>query len=116
MKAPVILFLGLFAAAPAGATGGLICRTAGPRPIEISMAVSHTIVPTILSARVRESGRAVVAYLAQAWLDPAELRLDLVDGNAMRRELRLRAVKKGVFYDGAIWRKGQRRWVRCREG
>jgi hypothetical protein len=103
-------------AAPAHATGGLICRTAGARPIEVSLVVGHTAVSAIVSARLKDGGRVIPAQVAQAWLEPAELRIDLVDLNAARHELRLRAKRKGDTYDGSLWRLGQRRWVRCREG
>ena len=43
------------------------------------------------------------------------IQVDLADPNATRREARLLAKKNGRFYDGSIWRGGQRRWVRCRE-
>lgn len=102
--------------APAHATGGLICRTAGARPFEVSLVTSHTAVEAVVSARLRDGSRDVPVAVAQSWLAPDELRLDLVDPNAVRRELRLVARKNGRYLDGAVWRGGQRRWVRCREG
>jgi hypothetical protein len=109
------LALACLAASPAWATGGLACRTAGPRPIDVELVLSHTVVSSVVSARLRDSGREIAVAVAQAWLDPAELRLDLVDPNAMRHELRIRARKAGRGYDGSLWRGGIRRWVRCRE-
>lgn len=103
-------------AMPANATGGLLCSTAGPRPISLALVVSHTAVSAIVSARLTDSGRDVPVSLAQSWLEPNEVRLDLTDKNAMRHELRLRAKLNGRTYDGSLWRNGQRRWVRCREG
>jgi hypothetical protein len=105
----------LLAAAPAHATGGLICRTSGQSPIELALVVSHVAVPVVVSARLNDGGRDVPTALAQAWLDPREVRVDLIDKQAIRHELRLRAVRRGAAYDGALWRLGQRRWVRCRE-
>lgn len=102
--------------APAEATGGLVCRTAEARPIELALVVSHAAVATVVSARLTDNGRGVAVVLAQSWLDSNELRLDLVDRNARRHELRLRARRSGSFYDGSLWRSAQRRWVRCREG
>lgn len=102
-------------AAPAQATGGLVCRTAGPGRIELALVISHTAVASVVSARLTDAGRAVPVAVAQSWLEPAELRLDLTDRNAMRHELRLRARRNGAVYDGSLWRGGQRRWVRCRE-
>ena len=114
-KSLVLLPLLLAFAVPAHATGGLTCRTAGTRPIEVSLVIGHTAVPAVVQARLSDNGRNVPVSVAQSWLEPTELRLDLVDSNAMRREARLLAKKNGRFYDGSIWRGGKRRWVRCRE-
>jgi hypothetical protein len=100
---------------PAYATGGLVCRTAGPRPIEVALVISHTAVAAVVSARLTDDGRQIPVALAQSWLEPKEVRVDLTDKNAMRQELRLRARANGARYDGSIWRNGQRRWIRCRE-
>jgi hypothetical protein len=100
----------------AQASGGLVCGTAGPRPVEVAMVIGHTAVSSVVSARLRDNGRDIPAAVAQSWLEPGEVRLDLVDRNAARHELRLRARRNGSFFDGSMWRKGQRRWVRCREG
>ena len=110
--------LALIAAAPAQASGGLMCRTAGPRPVTLALVVSHTAVPAVVSTRLTDNGRAIPAQTAQSWLDPTELRIDLTDRNAQRHEARLRATWRAGSrsYDGSIWRDGQRRWVRCREG
>ena len=106
----------LLAAAPAQATTGLICRTAGDRPIHLALVISHTAVPAVVSARLTDNRREVPVVTAQSWFDPNEIRVDLVDRNAMRHEARLRAVARGRSYDGTLWRNGQRRWIRCREG
>jgi len=79
------------------------------------MVISHTAVSSVVSARLADNGREVPVALAQSWLEPNEVRLDLTDKNAARHELRLRAKKNGRSYDGSVWRLGQRRWVRCRE-
>jgi hypothetical protein len=114
-KSLVLLPLLLAFAVPAHATGGLTCRTAGARPIEVSLVIGHTAVLAVVQARLSDNRRNVPVSVAQSWLEPAELRLDLVNSNAMRREARLLAKKNGRFYDGSIWRGGKRRWVRCRE-
>ena len=103
------------ASTPANATGGLLCSTAGARNVSLALVVSHTAVPSIVSARLTDGGREVPVALAQSWLDPAEMRVDLVDPNAMRHEVRLRVTRQGDHYDGSLWRHGKRRWVRCRE-
>lgn len=113
---PLAVALGLVLAAPAHATGGLICATAGPRPISLSLVMSHTAVPAVVSARLSDRGREVPVVVAQSWFDPDEVRIDLVDRNAMRHEVRVRATRRGETYDGSLWRHGVRRWVRCREG
>ena len=107
--------LALALAAPAKATGGLVCQTGGSRPVELSLVVGHTVVSSVVSARLHDAGRNVPVSVAQSWLEPNEMRVDLVDRNALRHELRLRAKKNGHSYEGSIWRGGKRRWVRCRE-
>jgi len=108
--------LAILLARPAHATGGLICATAGQDRIYVALVISHTAVPSVVSARFSERGRDLPVTTAQSWLDEKEIRLDLVDRNASRHEARLRAVRNGSAYDGSIWRHGKRRWVRCREG
>ncbi len=103
-------------AAPADASGGLMCQTAGARPIDLRLVVSHTAVAAVVSARLIDDNRDIPVALAQSWIDPGELRVDLVDRNAQRHELRLRAKQNGRVYDGSLWRGGKRHWVRCREG
>jgi len=107
----------LLLAAPAQATTGFICETAGVRPIRLALVIGHTAVPAIVSARLTDNHRDVTVVTAQSWLEPKEVRLDLVDRNALRHELRLRATWRATSrsYDGSLWRNGQRRWVRCRE-
>lgn len=106
----------LLASAPAEATTGLLCSTAGHHRIDLALVIGHTAVPAIVSARLTDNGNQVPVAMAQGWLDPDEVRVDLVDRNAMRHELRLRVARRGDHYDGSVWRNGQRRWVRCREG
>jgi len=105
------------AASPAQATGGFVCRTAGPRPIEVSLGFGHAVGAPLLADAVRltVNGRNTPITAPQWWLDDKELRLLLADPGAMRRELILKARRNGRFYDGNVWRGGQRRWVRCRE-
>jgi hypothetical protein len=115
-KVLIALPLALAITTPAQATGGLICRTAGTKPVEAWLVISHTAVPAVVSARLSDNGRDVPVNVAQSWLEPNEVRIDLTDANAMRHELRLRAKINGRVYDGSLWRSGIRRWVRCREG
>ena len=106
----------LFAASPAYATGGLVCRTAGPRPIAVSVGFGHVPGSPVISTRLTDNGRNVPVTKAQWWLDQSEVRLLLIDPNALRQELVLRATRNGHVYDGSLSRGGLRRWVRCREG
>ena len=115
-KLLLTLPLVLLPASPAHATGGLVCRTAGPQPIQVAAVVSHTAVSSVVSARLTDRQREVPVAVAQSWLEPNEFRLDLTDRNAVRHELRLRVRRNGRTYDGSLWRSGQRRWVRCQEG
>ena len=103
-------------AAPANATGGLVCRTAGPRPIEVALGFGHVPGSPLILVRLVDSGRNVPVSSAQWWLDNSEVRLLLVDPNADEQQLLLKAKRKGFVYDGSLWRGGTRRWVRCREG
>lgn len=116
MKKLLLALPFVFAATPAFATGGLVCRTAGAHPVEVAAVISHTAVSSVVSARLTDNGREIPVTVAQSWLDPNELRLDLTDKNASRHELRLRVKNMGRNYDGSLWRLGRRRWVRCREG
>jgi hypothetical protein len=112
---PLSALAALAIATPAHATGGLVCRTAGTRPIEAALVISHTVVSSVVSARLSDNGRDVPVTVAQAWLEPGEVRVDLTDPNGQRHELRLRAKRNGRSYDGSVWRNARRHWVRCRE-
>ncbi len=100
---------------PAHATGGLVCRTAGARPIEVALGFGHVPGSPLILARLLDAGRTVPVTAAQWWLDNQEVRVVLVGANALEQELLLRARRSGHVYDGALWRSGKRRWVRCRE-
>lgn len=112
----LIFAVAIAGATPAYATGGLVCRTAGAQPTEVAIVIGHAAMSSVVSARLTENRRVIPVGIAQSWLEPDEVRLDLTNGNATRHELRLKARRNGRFYDGSIWRLGQRRWVRCREG
>lgn len=105
----------LLAAAPAQATGGFTCRTAGPRPVEIALGFGHTPGAPLFLSRLLDNGRNVPVRAPQWWLDDSELRLLLTDPDSMRREAIVKARRNGPVYDGSLWRGGKRRWVRCRE-
>jgi hypothetical protein len=115
MKTFIALAVLLPATAPAYATGGLTCSTAGARSVEAALVIGHTAVDSIVSARLTDAGRNIPVRVAQSWLEASEIRIDLVDPNAVRHELRLRAKWNGRTFDGSIWRNAKRSWVRCRE-
>ena len=102
-------------AAPAHATGGLVCRTAGARPIEVNVGFGHVPGSPLILTRLVDGGRVVPVTAAQWWLDDKEVRLLLIGPNALKQEALLRARRNGQTYDGSLWRDGKRRWVRCRE-
>lgn len=114
-KTRLCLSLLLAAASPAHATGGMTCKTAGPKPVEVSLVIGHTAGSPLVSTRMSERGKAVQVRAAQWWLDASELRLLLVDPQVMRSELMLKVRKNGRYYDGTLVRSGRSRWVRCRE-
>lgn len=116
MNKLIALGLATLIASPAQATGGLVCRTAGARPIEVSLGFGHVAGSPLFLTRLLDDGRNVPVKAPQWWLDNSEVRLLLADPSAQRRELILKAKRNGHVYDGSLWRRGQRRWVRCREG
>jgi hypothetical protein len=103
--------------APARATGGFVCRTAGPRPIQVSVGFGRVAGAPLLkdATRLTLNGRNVPVTAPQWWFDGTELRLLLADPTAMRREAIIKARRSGRAYDGNLWRGGKRHWVRCRE-
>jgi hypothetical protein len=100
---------------PAHATGGLVCRTAGPRAIEVSVGFGHVPGAPLILVRLLDNGRQVPVRQAQWWLDNSEVRLLLIAPDGLREELTLRARRSGHVYDGSVWREGKRRWVRCQD-
>ena len=115
MKRLLLALLLLLPASPALATGSFLCRTAGARPIELSLGFGHVPGSPLILTRLTENGRQVPVQSAQWWLDNREMRLVLISPDAMREEMTLRARRKGHVYDGTVVRSGRRRWVRCRE-
>ncbi len=114
-KSLLSLALLLAFASPAQATGGLVCRTAGPRPIEVSVGFGHVPGAPLILTRLIDNGRTVAVTAPQWWLDNHELRLLLTDPNAVGQEVLIRATRNGHTYDGSLSRGGETRWVRCRE-
>lgn len=117
-KAGCAIALMLLTASPANATGGFVCRTAGALPIKVSMGFGHVAGAPLLqdATRLNEGGRSIPVSAPQWWFDGREIRLLLTDRAGMRREAIVKAERKGLAYDGSLWRNGRRHWVRCREG
>lgn len=105
----------LLAARPAHVTGGLVCRTAGAEPVQVSVVIGHVYGSPLVSAQLLDDGRNVPVSKAQWWVGRSELRLLLTNSRHSAEELVLRAKRNGDVYDGSVWRHGKRRWVRCRE-
>ena len=111
----IVAAAALVVAAPAHATGGLVCRTAGAHPTEVSLGFGHVPGSPLILVRLLDAGRNVPVSAAQWWLDNQEVRVLLISTGALKQELVLRARRTGFVYDGNLWRSGKRRWVRCRE-
>jgi hypothetical protein len=114
-KAFLFLVMALGLAAPVHATGGFTCRTAGARPIAVSVGFGHVPGAPLIARQLIAAGRNVPVKDAQWWLDRTELRLLLISPDALREEVLVRARRNGHFYDGSLWRGGKRYWARCRE-
>jgi hypothetical protein len=103
--------------APAHATGGLVCKTAGPQPIEVALGFGRVPSAPLFLARLLDNGREIPVNAPQWWMRSSELRLALTSEDALREELVLTAQwnDESRSYDGSLWRAGRKRWVRCRE-
>lgn len=105
----------ILAASPAQATGGLTCKTAGPRPVEVSIGFGHVVGAPLIGTRLIDNGRVIAVTSPQWWLEQSELRLLLANAASTQQEALIRARRNGHVYDGTLLRGGKRRWVRCRE-
>lgn len=117
MKTPISLLplVLLVFSTPAWATGGIACKTAGPRPIEVVVGFGHVPGAPLIASRLIENGREIGVNAPQWWFDSSELRLVLTSKDAMREELVVKARRNGDLYDGSVLRNGRKRWIRCRE-
>lgn len=114
-KRMLLLALAAGATAPAHATGGFVCKTAGAQPVEVAVGFGHVPGSPLILRRLLDNGRDVPVKDTQWWLDDDELRLLLISTTAHREEVRIRTKRHGPTYDGSLWRHGRKRWVRCRE-
>ncbi|WP_332812660.1 hypothetical protein [Sphingomonas sp.] len=109
------------AAAPAVATGGYSCATAGAAPLRLAIVTAHGVAPVVAQVRLTERGRTLSSaapgarlLIAQSWIDSRELKLDLTDTGLQRYEARLRARITGrLTAVGTITRNGVTRPIRC---
>ena len=102
-------------ASPASATGGMSCSTSGPKPTEVHMVFGHAVGAPLISAQLLENGAEVPTEKAQWWLDRSELRLLLIDPNAEREEVLIKAKARGGFYVGTLRRRARTLRIRCEE-
>jgi hypothetical protein len=111
----------LTAATPALATGGFDCRATDRSGLRVSGVTGHGIVTPLVSARLMEGRRTLATHgerpalaVGQSWIDEREIRLDLVDPQAMRFEARLRArITLRNQGTGTLVRGGRTHPVRC---
>src|SRR5688572_29672389 len=113
-----------FLSTPAFATGGYSCRPVSGAGPSLSVVTGHGVAPIAVAATIRDGRRQLSSAgpnpalaIAQSWIDDQDLRLDLVDRNAMRYEARLKArfVAKagGRQALGTLARNGRIQRVRC---
>ena len=106
----------LLLAAPAHATGGLECKTAGAEPLTIHLGFGHVPNAGLFLAKLFDGDHEIAVDAPQFWMEGSELRLALRPKGVLETELVLKADwnEQARAYDGAIWRSGKQRWVRCR--
>ena len=122
MKTRVLIGLPLLlAATPAFATGGFECRAVDRSGIVMNGTVGHTIGSPLVAARLRVGGQTLATNgvrpeiaVGRSWIDAREIRVDLVDANAMRFEAQLRArIMTRIGATGTLVRNGVTHPVRC---
>jgi hypothetical protein len=97
--APAAALLALCLSAPALATGGLLCRPVSGEGPTLGLVIGHGVGAGIAGANLTEHGQIRSTFkeqdglhIGQSWIDSQRVWLDLVDANAMRHELKLRAL------------------------
>ena len=122
MKLSLLLGLPLLlAATPALATGGYDCRTTDGSEIGVSAVVGHAPGNPLVGARLRlgervlsTAGEPPAIAVGQSWIDEREIRLDLIDAQALRYEAQLRArIATRSGWVGTLVRDGRSHPVRC---
>jgi hypothetical protein len=122
MKSCLFLALPLLlVASPAFATGGFDCRATDGSDIMLSGTIGRVITSPLVAAHLRLGGRTLATTdphpeirIGRSWIDERELRVDLVDADAMRFEAQLRARIGGRGRGaGTLVRNGVTHPVRC---
>lgn len=102
-------------AAPAHATGGFLCTTAGKPQIEIAVGFGHVPGAPIVAKRLRVDGRVVPVDIPQWWLNDDRMDLQMTRPDAGESLLVMRTRRNGANYDGQVTYRGRTHWIRCKE-
>ncbi|WP_114954449.1 hypothetical protein [Sphingosinicella terrae] len=122
MKSCLFLALPLLlVASPALATGGFDCRATDGSGIMLSGTIGRVITSPLVAAHLRLGDRTLATTdadpeirIGRSWIDERELRVDLVDADAMRFEAQLRTRIGGRGRGaGTLVRNGVTHPVRC---
>ncbi|MEA3017542.1 MAG: hypothetical protein QOI38_2264 [Sphingomonadales bacterium] len=120
--AAAALVAGTFAAAPASATQGQLCRPVSAGGPSVSIVTGAGLVGVSLSERgttLSTMGPNARIATRQSWFDALRVWIDLTDPNAMRDEGRLRlhyvGRGRGRHLAGTLARNGRLYRLRCEE-
>ena len=103
------------AAAPAVATGGVLCKTAAEPEIEIAIGFGHVAGAPVVSRRLRVDGKTVPGIVPQWWLNDDELNLQMTTPDSLESLLVMKTRRQGWHYDGQVTWAGRTHWIRCKE-
>jgi hypothetical protein len=118
--APYFALALLFLAAPALATGGFDCRATDGSNIGISGSLGRVVGNPLLGASLQLGERTLSTAgdrpeiaVGRSWIDEREIRVDLIDPQALRFEAQLRARMTRSGATGTLVREGRTYRVRC---
>ena len=112
----------MLCAAPAHATGTILCRSADRAGLEIYLVIGHGAGAMIAQARIVDGDEEIATgeaqpnpRIAQSWLDDRELRLDITDWNLEAFVARLRGNSRtsGGPYVGTLQYRGRSLRLTC---
>ena len=118
-----IAALAIFAAAPAMATGTILCRSQLQPDLQLYLVIGRGAGSVIAQARLIDGSQVLATgvapdgpAIAQAWLDDRDLRLDIVDSNHENYLARLVATRRGPTgrYAGSLRYRGRTFSITCR--